>query len=126
MTATCNHYPSSVVEHLCLPQSTGGMGLINVENLFYRKAVSIACHLSASKDRLVKMCYGLDKLLPARSAIVFRAECYCASLSIPQNLYQCNVLSMKSMLCEKQKNLLLSTLLAKPLHGQFFHLLNHL
>jgi len=48
MTVTCNHHPRSAVEHLYLPQSTGGMGLINVENLFYRKVVSIVCHLSTS------------------------------------------------------------------------------
>ena len=120
MTATCNHHPRSAVERLYLPRNAGGMGLINVENLFFRKVVSIAYHLSTSTDRLVKMCFELDKLLPARSAIIFRAESYCASLSISLDFHHRNVLPLKSMICEKQKNLLLSTLLAKPLHGQFF------
>ena len=53
LTATCNHHSRSAVECLYLPQSAGGMGLINVENLFYRRIVSIACHLFTSTDRLV-------------------------------------------------------------------------
>jgi len=52
MTATYNHHTCSAVECLYLPQNTGGMSLINVENLFYRKVVSIACHLSTSKHRV--------------------------------------------------------------------------
>ena len=36
LTATCNHHPRGAVERLYLPRTLGGIGLINVENLFYR------------------------------------------------------------------------------------------
>ena len=34
LTATCNHHPHSAVDHIYLPQFAGGIGLMNVENLF--------------------------------------------------------------------------------------------
>ena len=93
------------------------MGIINVLNLFYRKVVLIACHLSGSADGLVKMCHELGV---GWSAIVSRAESYFTTLSLSHNLQQCDVLSLKNGIHEKQTSLLLSTLLAKSLHGKFF------
>ena len=40
LTASNSHHPQSAVERLYLPRSAGGIGLINVENLFYRRMVS--------------------------------------------------------------------------------------
>ena len=124
LTATCNHHLRSAVEHLYLPWSAGGMDLINVENLFYRRIVSIACHLFTSTDRLVVMCLKLDEQLPPQSALTSTAVSYCASLSVPCDLWQCDVLSLRSKICKKQKNLLMSALLAKPLYGQYFSFVN--
>ena len=61
--------------------------------------VSIACHLSTSTDSPVGMC--LDKLLPAQSALTSMAASHCASLSVPCDLWQCNVLSLKREICKK-------------------------
>ena len=36
-TATNNHHPHSAVERVYLPCSAGGVGLVNIENLYYRK-----------------------------------------------------------------------------------------
>jgi len=41
LTATNNHHPCSAVEHVYLPRSAGGIGLINIENLYNRKLVSL-------------------------------------------------------------------------------------
>ena len=60
LTAAYSHHPRSAVEHIHLPHSTGGVGLINVENLYYRRVVLIAYHLSTSTDSLVGMCLKLD------------------------------------------------------------------
>ena len=108
------------MERIYLPRSAGGEGLINVENLYYRRAVSIACHLSTFADSLVGMCLKLDELLPAQSALTSMAASYCASLLVPCDLWQCNALSLKREICKKQKDLLMSALLAKPLHRQYF------
>ena len=67
LTATCNHHPRSAVERLYLPRSAGGIGLINVENLFYWWLVAMAHHIATSSDSLVRLCYGLDNLVPTRS-----------------------------------------------------------
>ena len=66
LTASCNHNPRSAVEHLYLPQNAGSIGSINVENLFCRRIVTIACLLSASTDSLICKCFKLDELLPLR------------------------------------------------------------
>ena len=94
--------------------------MINVENLYYRRVVSIACHLSTSTDSLVGMCLKLDELLPGRSALTSMVASYCASLLVPCDLWQCNVISLKREICMRQKDLLMSALLAKPLHSQYF------
>ena len=70
------------------------------------------------------MCLKLDEQLPPRSALTSIAVSYCASLSVPCDLRQCDVLSLRSEICKKQKNLLMSALLAKPLHGQYFSFVN--
>ena len=86
--------------------------------------VSFACHLSTSTDSLVGMCFKLDELLPPRSSLISRAVSYCASLSVPCDLRQCDMFSLKSEICKKQKSLLMSALLAKPLHGRYFSFVN--
>ena len=70
------------MECLYLLQSAGGIGLINVEKLFYRRLVAMASHIATSSDSLVWLCYELDRLLPARSSVFTRANDYCAALSI--------------------------------------------
>ena len=86
LTAAYSHHPRSAVERIYLPRSAGGVGLISVENLYYRIVVSIACHLSTSTDSLMGMCLKLDELLPARSALTSMAASYCAS-SVPYDLW---------------------------------------
>ena len=89
LTAVYSHHPWSAVERIYLTQSAGGVGSINVENLFYRRVVSIACHLSTSTDSPVGICLKLDELLPARSALTSMAASHYASLSVPCDLWQC-------------------------------------
>ena len=124
LTATCNHHPCSAVERLYLPRSAGGIGLINVENLFYRRLVAMAHHIATSSDSLVRLCYELDNLVPARSSVFTRANDYCAALSIEADLQSCDFASLKSAICKKQRDQLLSSLTSKPLHGRFYSLLN--
>ena len=50
--------------------------------------------------------------------------CYCASFSVTCDLQQCNVLSLRSEICKKQKSLLMLALLVKPLHSQYFSFVN--
>ena len=69
-------------------------------------------------------CLKLDELLLAQFALTSVASSYCASLSVPCDLWRCNVLSLKREICKKQKYLLMSALLAKPLHSQYFSFVN--
>ena len=94
LTATCNHHPRSAVERLYLPRTLGGIGLINVENLFYRRLVTMAHHLSNFSDALVQLCYELDGLLPARSSVSATANSYCAALPINIDFQSCDLISL--------------------------------
>ena len=78
LTASCNHTPRSAVEHLYLPRNASSIGSINVENLFCRRIVTIACLLSASTDSLICKCFKLDELLPLRpgSGCIFTLKWY--------------------------------------------------
>ena len=125
LPATCNHHPRGAVERLYLPRILGGIGLINVENLFYRRLVIIAHHLSNSSDALVRLCYELNCLLPARSSLSARANFYCAALSITVDVQSCDLISLKSSICKMQFNNLRSSVTAKPLHGRFFSFLDY-
>ena len=69
LTATNNHYPRSAVERVYLPRSAGGIGLMNIENLYYRKLVSLAHHLSVSSDPLVSLCCERDGGLLNKNSI---------------------------------------------------------
>ena len=62
--------------------------------------------------------------MPAQSALTSMAASYCTSMSVPCHLRQCNAFSLRSEICKKQKSLLVSVLLAKPLHGQYFSFVN--
>ena len=66
----------------------------------------------------------MDKLLPARSALTSMAASYCVSLSVTCDLRQCTMLSLRSEICKKQQSLLMSALLANPLHSQYFSFVN--
>ena len=98
--------------------------MINVENLFYRRLVTMAHHLSNSSDALVQLCYELDGLLPARSSVSARANFYCVALPITIDFQSCDLISLKSSICKMQLNNLRSSLTAKPLHGRFFSFLD--
>ena len=124
LTATCNHHPRSAVERLYLPQSAGGIGLINVENLFYRRLVAVAHHIATSSDSLVWLCYELDSLVPVWSYVFTRANDYCAALSTEADLQDCDFAPLKSTIWKRQHDQLLSSLTSKPLHGRFYSLLN--
>ena len=124
MTATNNHHPHSAVECVYLPHSAGGIGVINIQNLYNRKLVSLAHHLCTSTDPLVSLCYELDLELPKQCAIVARAKDYCASISITTDFQDTMLSALKSSICDHQFHQLVSTLNNKPLHGQFYSLLN--
>ena len=124
LTVTCNHHPRGAVERLYLHRTLGGIGLINVKNLFYRRLGTIAHHLSNSSDALVKLCYELDCLLPARSTVSAIANSYCATLLITIDFQSCDLISLKSLICKMQLNNLKPSLTAKPPHGRFFSLLD--
>ena len=120
LTKNNSHHPRSSIERLYLPRSETGRGLINIENLFYRKLVLMAWHLSCSTDCLVQLCSDLDQSLPPRISIHSRAKSYCSSLSISSEFELCLVSNLKQTIYEKQVNSLLESLTAKPLHGKFF------
>jgi len=122
LTATNNHHPRSAVERLYLPRSAGGLGLVNVENLFYRRLVALACHLCQSADALVGLCQELDRTLPARRSVMALASGYCCSLGVPFECNSCD--SMRGVLSKKQLQSLTSSLLEKPLHGHFYSFIN--
>ena len=122
LTATCNHHPRSAVERLYLPRRFGGLGLVNVENLYCRRLVALACHLCCSTDVLVQLCRELDESLPARRSVISQAMEYCRSLAVPFDYTSCD--SMRDALCGQQLHSLTSSLLAKPLHGCFYSFLN--
>ena len=120
MSQTANNDPRSAVECLYLPFTAGGLGMINVENLYYRRLVSIACHLYNSDDRLVKLCCDLDRVLPAHCSVLSRAREYCPTLSVPFDQDHSDFQLIFKILCDKQFAVLITTLLTKPLHGQFY------
>jgi len=124
MSCHSSHHPRSAVERLYLPCSVGGRGLVNVQNLFYRKLAILAHHLSTSPDSLVQLCSQLDKQLPLRVSILLRANSYCSSLNISSNWLSCTPLKIKETLCDKQLASFNASLIAKPLHGKFFSLLH--
>ena len=82
LTTTGNHHPHSAIERLYLPRDVGGLGLIKVEDLYYRRLVSIACHLYSSADKLVNLCCELDNVLPSRCSIISRAKEYFSASSV--------------------------------------------
>jgi len=63
LSATCNHHPRSAVERHYLPRSASGLGLVNVENLYCRRLVALACHLCSSTNVLMKLCQDCDDRL---------------------------------------------------------------
>jgi len=121
----CNsHHPRSSVERLYLPRTVAGRGLINIENLFYRKLVLLAHHLSSSADYLVQLCFKLDQVLPPRVGILSRARSYCLSVSIDTDFEICPPSILQRAICEQQLHLLTDSLTAKPLHGKYYTLLD--
>ena len=54
--------------------------MINIENLYNKKFVSLAYHLFTSSDPLVSLCCELDHELPKLCFVVARAKDYCASI----------------------------------------------
>ena len=124
LTATNNHHPCSAVERVYLPRSAGGIGLVNIENLYYRKLVSLAHHLTVSSDPLVSLCCELDGGLPRRSSVLVRASEYCALLSVTSDFKNILVSSLKSLICDCRFSWLMSAVVEKPLHGQYYALLN--
>ena len=68
-----------------MPRGFGGFGLVNVENLYYRRLVALACHLccsTASTDVLVQLCRELDESFPACQSVISQAVEYCRSLAV--------------------------------------------
>jgi len=89
MTATCNHHPCSTVECLYLPRSTGGMDLINVENLFsgnWSQLLAIFLHPQIGWWKCVTSwinCCQPDLLLSSEwSAIVHLCQSHKISISV--------------------------------------------
>ena len=62
--------------------------------------------------------------MPAQSSVFTRANDYCAALSIEADLQSCDFVPLKSTICKRQHDQLLSSLTSKPLHGRFYSLLN--
>ena len=124
LSATNNHHPRSAIERIYLPRSAGGVGLVNIENLYNRKLVSLAHHLSVSSDPLVLLCCEIDSDLPRRSSVLFRAREYCASLSVTSDFQNILFSSLKSLIRDCQFSRLMSSIIDKPLHGQYYALLN--
>jgi len=120
LTKNNSHYLYSSVEHLYLPRSEADHGLITIENLFYRKLVLMAWHLSCSTDCLVQLCSDLDQSLPPRISIHSRAKSYCSSLSVSSEFELYLVSNLKRTIHEKQVNSLVESLTVKLLHGKFF------
>ena len=108
LTATNNHHPCSVVERVYLPCSAGGIGLVNIDNLYYRKLVSRAHHLTVISDTLVSLCCELDGGLPRRSSVLVRAREYCAFFSVASDFKSILVSSLKSLMCDCQFSRLMS------------------
>ena len=104
-----------------MPRSAAGRGLVNIEQLFYRKLVSICHHLSSSIDPLVRLCCELDRSLPPRISVISRGEAYCSGLSLPIDLMSGH--PDKRAIRAKQLSTLKSALLSKPLHGKYIALL---
>ena len=124
LSATNNHHPRSAIERIYLPRSAGGVRLVNIENLYNRKLVSLAHHLSVSSDPLVLLCCEIDSDLPRRSSVLFRAREYCASLSVTSDFQNILLSSLKSLIRDCQFSRLMSSIIDKPLHGQYYALLN--
>ena len=124
LSANNNHHPRSAIERIYLPRSAGGVGLVNIENLYNRKLVSLAHHLSVSSDPLVLLCSKIDSDLPRRSSVLFRAREYCASLSVTSDFQNILFSSLKSLIRDCQFSRLMSSIIDKPLHGQYYALLN--
>jgi len=123
MSSCSSHHPRSAVERLYLPRMDGGRGLVNVQNLYYRKLATLAHHLSSSSDCLVQLCCQLDGLLPPRVSILSRANAYCSSLEVASNWLAWPPCEIKKSLRDKQLSLLTESLSVKPLHGKYFSLL---
>ena len=124
LTATNNHHPRSAVECVYLPHCGGGIGLVNVENLFNRKLVSLVHYLTVSFDPLVSLCCELNGGLPRWSSVLVRAREYCAFLSVRSDFKSILRSSLKSLICDCQFSQLMSAIVEKPLHGQYYALLN--
>ena len=122
LTAMCNHHPYSAVERLYLPQGHGGLGLVNVENLYCRRLVALACHLCCSTDVFVQLCRELDESLPPRKSVISQAMEYYHFLTVPFDYTGCD--SMCAVLCGQQLHSLTTFLLEKPLHGCSYSFVN--
>ena len=121
LTSTLSHHPRSAVEHLYLPCSAAGRGLINIEHLFYRKLVSLCHHLFTSADPLVGLCCELDRLLPSRISVISQGQAYCSGLSLSMDLMSGH--PDKRAIRAEQLSTLKSSLLSNPLHGKYTTLL---
>ena len=76
--------------------------MINIENLYNRKLVSLAPHLYTTSHPLVSLCCELDHELPKRYAIVARAKHYCTSTSVTNDFQGTTFSSLKSAICDHQ------------------------
>ena len=123
MSSCSSHHPRSAVERLHLPYIVGGQGLVNMHNLLCRRLVILVYHLSTSSDLLVQLCSKLNSLLPPRLFILARVADYCSSLDVLSDWLSCTSRKIKEILHDKQLTSFTVSLAAKPLHRNFFCLL---
>jgi len=119
MVASNSLHPRSAVERLYLPHCLGGRGLSNVDDLYRRRVIMLACHLKTSDDDLVRMCYLLDTSLPPRKSVCSRANAFVSTMSLDIDLAQATADEVKNVVCDRQKALRWDVLKDKPLHGKF-------
>ena len=73
----------------------------------------------SSTDKLVQLCSDLDLSLPPRISITTRARDHCSFMSLLSDLTSCDSASLRRVVVEKQLEILVDPLAAKPLHGKF-------
>ena len=120
MTAANSHHPRSAIERLYLPRHMGGRGLVNVEHLYQRRVLMLAQHLRVSCDPLVKECHDLISQMPSRRSLLSRATAFASDLGL-DDISNLSSGQLKSTVCSAQREKLITTLCAKPLHGKFFN-----
>ena len=74
-----------------------------------------------STDPLVQLRLELDRSLPSSVSLISQAEAYCSVLSLPIDLISGS--PSKQALSAKQLNILMASLVSKPLHGKYITLL---